>query len=142
MTDSSMRNKIEAWLGDVWNERSSEAFSPKDDKNNAKVLAEVFFWQTVSKFAEKREKELWKRMEEDEIIDTGLYTVTGEHKPAASRFFEVVVKVSHPVKRFDLETFAKKLHSKFKVPKAFTSEAHEAAKIPTKGTVTKSVVEI
>lgn len=135
---SSYEATIAAELGQL--SKALLGKSPDAKHNTGRILSEAFMWDAIAKIAKGRSEDAWSRVEEitGEINqDLG----PGEHTIANSPHLEVVVKVTNPVRRFDPETLANKLHEKYKVSKPTSLKMIEDAKVGKKSNVSASVVE-
>ena len=89
----------------------------------------------------QKKKDAWKYLADNEVIEDCSNYDPGEYSLAESPHFFAKAKISQPVKRFDADTLALALNKKYKVPVPIAKEMIEQAKVPSKSTVTKSVVE-
>lgn len=108
--------------------------------NSPVNLGELFLWTEIMKFAEKRKDALWKdAIVGGHIVVDGLDP--GEHELLTQGGFISVADVSNPVKRFSADEMVRLIvkETKLSLPKAVAMVA--AAKVPTKSTVTKKVIE-
>lgn len=115
--------------------------NPDNKHNIGRQLGVVYFWTMIEKHAKAKKEEAWKYLADEGIISEVSDLDPGEYSLAESPSFFAKAKLSERVKRFDPETLAEALNKKYKVPKPITKELIEKAKVPTKSTVTKSVVE-
>lgn len=115
--------------------------NPDTQHNVGKQLGVVYFWTMVEKLAKAKKEDAWKYLINEKIIEDVSSYDPGEYSLAESPNFYAQAKLSNPVNRFDPEVLAEALNKKYKVPKPITKELVEQAKVPTKSTVTKSVVE-
>lgn len=118
-----------------------EKKNPDQMHNTGRQLGLVFFWTMIEKFAEAKKKDAWKYLADNEVIEDCSNYDPGEYSLAESPHFFAKAKISQPVKRFDADTLALALNKKYKVPVPIAKEMIEQAKVPSKSTVTKSVVE-
>lgn len=113
-----------------------------DAKNNVgRLLGIAYFWIAVEKYAKSKKEEAWKALDKEGIIEDTSNLNAGEYALAESPHFYASAKVSQPVRRFDADELATQLNKKYKVPLPASREMIEAAKVPTKSVVTKSIVE-
>jgi hypothetical protein len=114
--------------------------NPDAKHNTGRALGEIFMWNTVKKYVEGKLDNAWERAQKEGVIDLNNLAI-GEYELASSPTFLATVKVSQPVRRFSPEALATELNKKYKVPLPIAKEMIEAAKVPTKSTVTKSIIE-
>lgn len=118
----------------------AKAHNPSQS-NTSQLIGTALFWDTVQSFSKKQSDIAWKKLEEEEIIDTDGLT-EGEHVLAENKDFVVTGKMSAPYKSFSADALAAiLLKTKYKVPVAITKDACEKAKIPGKGRLTLNIIE-
>lgn len=117
------------------------AKNPDAKHNIGKQLGVIHFWTMIEKYAKGQKEQAWKDLEKEGMIDSCAELDPGEYSLVESPSFFCKAKVSEKVKRFDPSTLAEALNKKYKVPKPIAVEMIDQAKVPTKSTVTKSVVE-
>lgn len=136
-----MEISFEAQIVKALGKLGSNGTTNPDAKHNVgSYLGQLFMWNTVRKAAEGQVKNLWDTLEARGIIDIDDLD-PGDHELARSPHFVTTAKVSQPVKRFDAQKLANALNKKYKVPVPIALEMIEAAKSPTKSTVTKAIIE-
>ncbi len=119
-----------------------ESHNPDKKHNTGRGFGEVFFWTQVEKLGKAKKEEAWLNLEKNKLVAEDLSGYDpGEYTLNESPSFFASAKVSEPVKRFDGEVLADQLFKRYKVPKPMTKEMIDKAKVPTKPTVTKKVVE-
>jgi hypothetical protein len=103
-----------------------------DKDNNASYLAEMFMWDEVMGYANKRYDVLMKEMIKEEIIKNAKEeTEPGDYVLGESRHFVCTASVSAPARTFDPQALAQSLFkSKYKVPVPFALDLAEKAKVP------------
>ena len=112
-----------------------------DKTNTGVLLGECFLWDEVVRYAERMSKQSWDRLENANILEPINEDITGEFQLAKSPSFCVIVKVSNPVRRFDLGALQEQLRKKYKVPELSTKEMYEKAKLPTSPMKSLKIVE-
>lgn len=119
--------------------RELEKLAPDQRSNVGKTLASMYIWDEIAKLAKRRSDDLWDRAAKD------LYTTDalnpGVHTLAESPAFMLVAKISEPVRRFSAEELAKLMKAKYKVPEPMTRQLCDEAKVPTKSSVSLSIME-
>lgn len=115
--------------------------NPDTKHNTGRQLGVVFFWTMIEKYAKAKKEEAWEFLGKEEMIEDVTTLDPGEYALAESPNFYAKAKVSEKVKRFDEDELAEMLFKKYKVPKVVTKDFVAKAKVPTRSTVTKSVVE-
>ena len=114
---------------------------PEDKSNTGPLLAEAFLWDEVKRYAEARSKSAWARLTDEQLVPAKADLEPGEHHLCESQHFAITAKASEPVKRFNADILAENMHKRFKVAIPTAKEMIEAAKVPTKPTVSMRVVE-
>lgn len=117
---------------------------PDERHNVGHTLGELHIWSVIKKLAETKVEDLYKTLQTEGHCDLAEVAsrAAGNYEIVTSPKFALVVEVTQPVKRFDVNALSQALlKSKYKVPEHTTKELAEAAKVPTKGQVRKKVVE-
>jgi hypothetical protein len=109
--------------------------------NTSRVLAELFMWNWIMKYAEKRYDTLMALAKEEKVIDDLEELGTGNHTVAESRHFVVTANVTEPVKRFNPDALCQWAFESHKIPIIVMKEQIEKAKLPTKSSVRVTVTE-
>jgi hypothetical protein len=113
--------------------------NPDQKHNVGSYLGEAFLWQEVMRYAEGRRDLLFDKIKTE--VANWEELEAGEHEIASSPHFAFVCRVSNPVRRFSADALAKEMRKKFKIPEPVVREMVEQAKVPTKPTVSKKVME-
>jgi hypothetical protein len=114
--------------------------NPESKGNVGNHLGDYFLWKTVAKWAEARVEAIYKKMEDDGLVKVP--DAPGSYELLNSDRFTLSAIVTQPVKRFDADALAVSLKKgKYKVPEPYTKEQVEAAKMPGKCTVRKTIKE-
>lgn len=138
MPKISYAAQIERKLGELGKNGTK---NPDEKHNTGRILGEIFMWERVRKHAEGMVKEKWEELTKEghleglEQLDPGQYDMT------SSPSFTCTALISQPVNRFSANVLAAAMKKRFRVPEHVTLEMVEDAKVPTKSTVTKRVIE-
>lgn len=120
--------------------------NPDADVKNSphgSLVGTAYFWTKVENYAKAKKEEAWEALEKSGVSsDTWKDAAAGTYMMLDSPSFTVQVKVSNPIKRFNAGYLGEQLlRSKYKVPLPVTRELVDAAKLETKGSVTKIIIE-
>lgn len=108
--------------------------------NSPVNLGELFLWTEIFKFAERRKDALWKNAIEDgHIIVEGLDI--GSHELLGQAGFLATAEVSEKVRRFSESEMVALIVKDTKLSEPQAKQLVARAKVPTKSTVTKKIIE-
>jgi hypothetical protein len=109
--------------------------------NVSRVLAELFMWSWIRKYAESKYDKLMTKAKDEGMLGDLDNMEPGSHLGAESRHFVLTVSVSEPVRRFDPDTLSAWALSRYKIPIIMMKEQIEKAKVPTKSQVRTTITE-
>lgn len=144
---SELRKDLIEDVMDIWKEYVPQKPIKGDPKGHG--LADLFFWQTLNKFAEKECKAAWERAQNPNS-ETKFLAIDDELRKAGagnesiiveSKKFSLVVKITAGQRRFDLDTFCDALTKKFKLDKGELLQLAETCKPESAPQLSKRVVE-
>lgn len=115
--------------------------NPDKRDNKGRILAEMYLYDELEKYAAAKSKDLWAQAEAQNIYDAKELN-EGSHILSESPHFVLTADVSKPVNRFDPTVLANWFNkSKYKIPVIVTKEQIERAKVPGKSTTRLKIVE-
>jgi hypothetical protein len=109
--------------------------------NVSRVLAELFMWNWIRKFADSKYEKLLVAAKEDGVLGDLIGHEPGSYVAAESRHFVVTVNISEPVRRFDPDVLAGWALSAYKIPVIVLKEQIDKAKTPTQSQVRVTITE-
>jgi hypothetical protein len=109
--------------------------------NASRVLAEMFMWAWIKKYAEGKYDKLKKQVEEENVFEDISDRGPGTYIVAESRNFVASANVTEPVRRFSADTLAEWANKQYNIPIIVMKEAIEKAKMPTSSQTRITIIE-
>lgn len=109
--------------------------------NVSRVLAELFMWSWIRKYADSKYDKLMEQAKGEGMITDPSGMVSGNHIVAESRHFVMTANVTEPARRFDSDILCKWALAEYKVPVIVMKEQIDKSKSPTKPMVRISIAE-
>jgi hypothetical protein len=109
--------------------------------NTSRILAELFMWSWIGKYADSKYDKLLTQAKEDGVLGNLEGLEVGNHGLAESRHFFVTVTVTEPVRRFSPEMLCDWALKEYKIPIIVMKEQIDKAKVATKSQMRITIAE-